>query len=175
VAGLDRRLVADAVAIRTAPLTTVAHGASLLGRSGLLIPLAAIIGLTLWRSLGAHAWVPLLAVVGADALQNTVKALVDRPRPSVAHLEHVTSSSFPSGHATQSAAFLVAVVALVFVARSGRRRAAATVFAAVLVCAVGTSRVYLGVHYPADVAAGIILGGAWAAGLIRWWAWVLSD
>jgi undecaprenyl-diphosphatase len=168
VAVLDRRLVDDAVAIRTAPLTTVAHGLSLLGRSSLLIPLAALIGLALWRSLGLRSWVPLLAVVGADALQNAIKALVDRPRPSVTHLEHVTSSSFPSGHATQTTAFLVAVVSLVCVARSGRLRAATTILAAVLACAIGASRVYLGVHYPTDVAAGIVLGGAWAAGVIRW-------
>jgi membrane-associated phospholipid phosphatase len=166
--GLDRRLIGDAVAIRTGPLTAVAHGASLLGRSWLLIPLAALIGVVLRRSLGARAWVPLLAVVGADALQNTIKAIVDRPRPSVLHLEHVTSSSFPSGHATQSTAFLVAVVALVCISRSGPLRAAATLVAAVLVCAIGTSRVYLGVHYPTDVVAGIILGGAWAGGVIHW-------
>ena len=168
VAGLDRRLVDDAVTIRTGPLTTVAHGLSLLGRSWLLIPLAALIGLALWRSLGIRSWVPLVAVVGADALQNAIKALVGRPRPSVMHLEHVTSSSFPSGHATQSTAFLVALVALVCMTRSGRLRAATVVLAAVLVCAIGASRVYLGVHYPTDVAAGIILGGAWAAGVVRW-------
>jgi undecaprenyl-diphosphatase len=80
----------------------------------------------------------------------------------------VASSSFPSGHATQSTAFLVAFVALVCSGGSGRWRAAATLVAAMLVCAVGTSRVYLGVHYPTDVAAGIILGGAWAAGVTRW-------
>jgi membrane-associated phospholipid phosphatase len=168
VPGLDRRLIDDAVEIRTGPLTTVAHTASLLGRSWLLISLAALLGVALWRSLGIRSWVPLLAVVGADALQNAVKALVDRPRPSVLHLEHVTSSSFPSGHATQSTAFLVALLALVPTARSGRRRAAAALCAAALVCAVGTSRVYLGVHYPSDVVAGIILGGAWAAGVVRW-------
>jgi membrane-associated phospholipid phosphatase len=165
---LDRRLVGDAVAIRTDPLTVVAHGASLLGRSWLLIPLAALIGLTLVRPLGTRAWGPLLAVVGADALQNAVKTIVDRPRPSVTHLEHVTSSSFPSGHATQSTAFLVALLALVWTSGSAVPRATATLFAVVLVCAVGASRVYLGVHYPTDVAAGIILGGAWAAGVIRW-------
>ena len=167
-AGLDRRLIDDAVTIRTGPLTAVAHGASVLGRSWVLIPLAALIGLALRRSMGIRAWVPLIAVVGADALQNAVKALVDRPRPTVPHLEHVSSSSFPSGHATQSTAFLVAVVAVVWVARPGRLRVVVMLVAAVLVCAVGASRVYLGVHYPTDVAAGIILGGAWAAGVIRW-------
>lgn len=168
VGGLDRRLVGDAVAIRTAPLTAVAHGVSLLGRSWLLIPLAALVGLALVRTLGIRAWVPLLAVAGADALQNVIKALVDRPRPSVTHLEHVTSSSFPSGHATQSTAFLLALLALACPARSGLGRTTATLFVAVLVFAVGASRVYLGVHYPTDVAAGIILGGAWAAGVVRW-------
>jgi undecaprenyl-diphosphatase len=168
VGGLDRRLVDDAVAIRTAPLTAVAHGVSLLGRSWRLIPLAALVGLALVRTLGIRAWVLLLAVAGADALQNVIKALVDRPRPSVTHLEHVTSSSFPSGHATQSTAFLLALLALMCPARSSLGRLTATVFAAALVVAVGASRVYLGVHYPTDVAAGITLGGAWAAGVIRW-------
>lgn len=165
--GLDRRLVDDAVTIRTGPLTAVAHGVSLLGRSWLLIPLAALIGVAFRRSLGVRAWVPLLAVVGADALQNAVKALVDRPRPSVRHLEHVTSSSFPSGHATQSTALLVALLALGWTSGSGVARATATLSAVVLACAVGASRVYLGVHYPTDVAAGIILGGAWAVGVCR--------
>ena len=168
VQGLDRRLVGDAVAIRTGALTTVAHDASLLGRSWVLIALAVLVGLATLRPLGVRAWGPLLAVVGADGLQNAIKAIVNRSRPPVTHLEHVTSSSFPSGHATQSTAFLVALLALVFSARSGRGRAAATLCAVVLVCAVGASRVYLGVHYPTDVAAGIILGGAWAAGVIRW-------
>jgi membrane-associated phospholipid phosphatase len=166
--GLDRRLVGDAVTIRTDPLTVVAHVASLFGRSWLLIPLAALVGVVLKRSLGIRRWVPLLAVIGADALQNAVKALVNRPRPSVTHLEHVSSSSFPSGHATQSSAFAFALLALVYTAPAGRRRAASTLCAIVLVCAVGASRVYLGVHYPTDVAAGIILGGAWAAGVVRW-------
>jgi undecaprenyl-diphosphatase len=167
---LDRRLVGDAVAIRTGPLTTVAHGASLLGRSWVLIALAVLVGLGMMRPLGIRAWGPLLAVVGADGLQNAIKAIVNRPRPSVKHLEHVTSSSFPSGHATEVTAFLVALLALVWSARSGRGRIAATLASAVLVCAVGTSRVYLGVHYPTDVAAGMILGGAWAAGVVRWFS-----
>jgi membrane-associated phospholipid phosphatase len=165
---LDRRLVGDAVAIRTGPLTIVAHGASLLGRSWVLIALAVLVGLALLRPLGIRAWVPLLAVVGADGVQNAIKVIVNRPRPSVTHLEHVTSSSFPSGHATQCTAFLVALIALGFSARSGRGRAVAAFCAVVVVCAVGASRVYLGVHYPTDVAAGVILGGAWAGGVIRW-------
>ncbi len=165
VRGLDRRLVGDAVAFRTDRLTAVAHGASLLGRSWLLIPFAALIGLAVLRPLGIRAWGPLLAVAGADALQNVLKTLVERPRPSVMHLEHVTGSSFPSGHATESAAFLVALVCMT---RPGLSRSVAAAVAATLIGAVGASRVYLGVHYPTDVAAGIVLGGAWAAGVVRW-------
>ena len=129
-ASLDHVLVRDAVAIRTGPLTTVAHGASLFGRSWLLIAFAVLVGLTLVRPLGMRAWAPLLSVVGADALQNAIKAIVNRPRPSVTHLEHVTSSSFPSGHATQCTAFLVALIALIYSGRSGRGQAAATFCAA---------------------------------------------
>jgi undecaprenyl-diphosphatase len=168
IGDLDRRLVDDAVTIRTDSLTTVAHAASLVGRSWLLFPLAAILGLLVVRPLGIRAWAPLLAVAGADGLQNAIKAIVNRPRPTVTHLEHVSSSSFPSGHATQSTAFLVALLALVYAGTvPGPRRTVATMIAVALACAVGASRVYLGVHYPTDVAAGIGLGGAWAAGVNR--------
>jgi undecaprenyl-diphosphatase len=84
----------------------------------------------------------------------------------------VTSSSFPSGHATQSAAFYGSgLLALMILLRGPGRlrelaRAVAAAALALLVCGVGFSRVYLGVHYPTDVACGLLLGALWA-GLVR--------
>jgi membrane-associated phospholipid phosphatase len=161
-AGLDHRLVADAVASRTDTLTSVARAASVLGRSWVLILATGALGVALvgrgrWRAFG-----PLAAVLGAEVLQQVVKTLVQRPRPFVPRLEQVTGSSFPSGHATESAALAVALVMLVG-RRPQRERIAAALVATLLVAAIAASRVYLGVHYPTDVAAGIVLGAAWGA------------
>lgn len=158
--GLDHRLIADAVSARTGALTSAAHTASFFGRSWVLILMTALLAVGLAPRLGRRAFGPLVAVLGADLMQNVIKAIVNRPRPTVAHLEHVTSSSFPSGHATQSSAVAVAIVLLAR-GRPRRELAAATFVAALVIAAVATSRVYLGVHYPTDVLAGILLGAAW--------------
>jgi undecaprenyl-diphosphatase len=103
---------------------------------------------------------PTLPIVlaGAYALQNLAKLLSDRPRPPVGHLEHVTSSSFPSGHATQISAV---VAALLLGRRLPGRRGALFAAGVIAVTAVAASRVYLGVHYPTDVIAGALLGTTW--------------
>jgi undecaprenyl-diphosphatase len=158
----DLAAVRDVAQHRTAGLTAMAHGLSWLGRSWVLLALAVII--TAVRARRASRLALILVVVGALLLDNLAKALADRSRPPGAHLEHVTSSSFPSGHATQSAAFAVGLCLILAVDGIGRRaRALAWVLAAALVVAVAGSRVYLGVHYPTDVIAGIVLGGAWGA------------
>jgi undecaprenyl-diphosphatase len=165
--GLDQRVIADVVAHRSQGLTNVARAASTLGRSWVLIPATLILGVALTPRLGRRAFGPLIAVLGAQQLQNIIKWLVHRPRPAVLHLVHATGSSFPSGHATESAAVGVALILLTRGA-SHRQRIAAVVVVTALVAAIAGSRVYLGVHYPTDVLAGIILGSAWGA-IAMWW------
>src|SRR3954447_26973737 len=95
--------------------------------------------------------------VGAAAL---IGGIVARPRPFVTHpqihlfLAHAPDPGFPSDHAT--AAFAIAAV---LVARLGLRSTPALAAAA----ALAVSRVLVGVHYPLDVLAGAMLGGAVAA------------
>ncbi len=89
-------------------------------------------------------------------LNAVIKEILAIPRPFVVSAAvqaktTATGYSFPSGHA-QTAATLWPTLALTF------RRRWLTVLAIVLVILISFSRVYLGVHYPQDIIAGIVLG-----------------
>lgn len=102
---------------------------------------------------------------GALALETAVKHWYGRPRPDlVPHAARVFTASFPSGHATVSAAACLAAALLLAWARpEPRSRAFAAAVATCFVALVGASRLYLGVHWPTDVLAGWALGAGWTA------------
>lgn len=102
-------------------------------------------------------------LVSGIVLSETLKHGVDRPRPQVVtHLDRVVSPSFPSGHALNSTLFFFAVALLVGrLLRARGARWSMYAAAAGLSLAIGLSRLALGVHYPTDVLAGWVLGGAW--------------
>ncbi len=107
----------------------------------------------------------LAAAIGGGALLNTVlKIGYARPRPTiVVHLVDVTSQSFPSGHAMNSA---IVYLTLGAIASRGVHERAGKIYvmamAVVLTLIVGCTRVFLGVHWPTDVLAGWAAGAAWA-------------
>ncbi len=112
----------------------------------------------------------VVAVLGGWLLSVGLKEYVGRPRPAlVPHSTHVMSESFPSGHSLISAVAYLTLGALV--ARTHPMltvKAYALVLATLVTLLVGSSRVYLGVHWPTDVLAGWALGGSWA--LLCWLA-----
>lgn len=97
------------------------------------------------------------SVVMSLVLNGFIKDFFDFERPIgkpgiiSRRLDTATGSSFPSGHTQSTAAFWTSL-ALSF------RRRALWAAAAVLIAGVGLSRLYLGVHYPKDVLAGLVLG-----------------
>ena len=112
-----------------------------------------------WRTGAFLAFV----VLAGTLISNALKAFFDRPRPDLTGIVHVATASFPSGHATVSAvAYLTLGVVLARAADRLRLKVFYLAAAIVLTGIVGLSRLYLGVHYPTDVAAGWALGGAWA-------------
>jgi undecaprenyl-diphosphatase len=106
----------------------------------------------------------LAAIVSGVVLGILLKAIFVRPRPDIVdHLVSVATPSFPSGHAMNSAIIYLTLGALLARAQTRRRVRAYIVAAAVLLTfVVGCSRVFLGVHWPTDVAAGWVVGTAWA-------------
>lgn len=110
------------------------------------------------------AWFLVLSVVTGQILATALKEIYQRPRPSlVPRGAYVYSSSFPSGHSMMSALTYLTLGALL--ARSHRQRRVKIYvlsLAALVTVAVGLSRVYLGVHWPTDVAAGWTAGAVWA-------------
>lgn len=109
-----------------------------------------------------------VASCGGWVLNWLLKQAFDRPRPDVVpHLREVMSSSFPSGHALTSAAVFLTLGTLLMRLAKGRIAKFYCIALAMLATLlVGSTRVYLGVHYPTDVLAGWLIGLSWA--LLCW-------
>ena len=135
-------------------------GLTYLGSGVVITTLTTVFLLTLmllkqWRSTRQVALVMTCAV----ALENAMKWIVQRPRPDEI-IAYATpgSFSFPSGHALFATAFYGSFALIVSAALTGWSRAAVNVAIAIVVLAIGTSRIFLGVHYPSDVIAGFLAG-----------------
>ncbi|MET0340668.1 MAG: phosphatase PAP2 family protein [Polyangiales bacterium] len=115
----------------------------------------------------------VVAVCGAATWVVLTKRMFARARPDVVeHLLEVQSFSFPSGHASGSAALYV-TVAVVLGRHLARVRDRLWLLActSTLAILIGFSRIYLGVHYPSDVASGLAFGGGWALLLSAAFEW----
>src|SRR5487761_536612 len=108
----------------------------------------------------------LLAAGGALLVNRGISQLWDRARPFVAHpttvhllVSHPKDASFPSDHA--AAGFAIAAVLFALHRRLG-------VAALVVAAFMSYARVYVGDHYPSDVAAGLIVGVVVAILALTW-------
>ena len=106
----------------------------------------------------------LFANLGGKVIEYVIKNTVHRTRPQyAAEFLHGVSYSFPSGHTMGSTIcyLMLAYIIGAWPGATSRRRWIAFVGAAFVIFAVAFSRVYLGVHYPSDVAGGFAAGMAW--------------
>lgn len=98
-----------------------------------------------------------------QGLGNTLlKLFFNRPRPSVEHLVSAGGTSFPSGHSMGSMLFYGTFIFLMpkFI-QNKRLCLAIQILLGLLILGIGTSRIYVGVHYPTDVLGGFLMGAAW--------------
>jgi membrane-associated phospholipid phosphatase len=155
----------------------VAKAVSLVGSFVGLVLVGIVLALWL-RSRGTSWWLataPVISLAIASLAATWAKHLFGRPRPPVpVRATTVTLSAFPSGHATDAAAFFVAAAMVVSMTLPGPRRRLAVIGAGLLAAGlVGVSRLVLGVHWLSDVVAGWALGTAVAIAVVTI-AWVID-
>jgi undecaprenyl-diphosphatase len=156
--------------IRAAKVVSAVGGFVGLAVAG--VGLAIVLVVRGWRCFLVVA--PLVALVLASLASTAAKSYFGRERPPTSvRATTVALDGFPSGHATDAAAFFLAaafVVALM-IAATRRSRVLVVATGALLAGLVGVSRLVLAVHWLSDVVAGWALGSAIAiAVVIALWA-----
>lgn len=155
--GLNRLVSPHPPAVKVLTVISSAGGPTFL-----ITLVAIVIVLLLIRRRPRLALYLAVTGVGALLLDPSLKTLVGRVRPVVADpIAHGQGNSFPSGHALGSM-IVYGMLTLVFLSMvRGKGRPWLVAAAAVLVFAIGFSRIALGVHFVSDVLAGWLLGAAW--------------
>jgi undecaprenyl-diphosphatase len=105
--------------------------------------------------------------IGGSVLNHMVKLVIARPRPDLfpAVIDIPSGFSFPSSHAVQITAFVLAELLLLKLSMGMRWLIIARLLGGLLLVVVCISRLYLQVHYPTDVVAGFLTAFFWVIGL----------
>ena len=160
IRNLDRALFRAIFGVKWAPLTSLMRAFTIAGSAGAIWGFLAAVGFLLTGLEPSRLLIPWTAIAASWTVAEGAKYLFERTRPFLWDTEIApliktpSSSSFPSGHSATAAAGAMTLSVLY------------PPFAPVLVLAgllVVLSRVYLGVHFPFDVLAGIFIGIATSA------------
>lgn len=91
-------------------------------------------------------------------LNQLLKNILQRPRPNEFRIIEETGYSFPSGHSMVSMAFYGYLIYLIYIyVKNKYLKWTLIVLLSILICTIGISRIYLGVHYTSDVLGGFLI------------------
>ena len=145
-------------------LTTVMKGFTWVGSGFGVTPISMIGFIVLYYVIRRRqqAFFLIITVAGSIILNFVLKHYFIRERPEIHRIMDAKGYSFPSGHAMMAMA-LYAIIVFFFwhhVKTTGNR-IVLVLFAAFMIIIIGTSRIYLGVHYPSDIIGGYAASGLW--------------
>ncbi|MEZ4803482.1 MAG: phosphatase PAP2 family protein [Gelidibacter sp.] len=164
LADYDRQITDYVISYRTPMLT---HFFIVVTNIGDIYGYVIVVGLSIlisrvffkrWKQVAQITIVLLLASVSNMIL----KRFIDRARPGIEHLVSVETLSYPSGHAMSAMAFYGFVIYLFYRFKMNRwLKYSVILVLLLLIFSIGISRIYLGVHFPSDIAGGYIAGFIW--------------
>jgi undecaprenyl-diphosphatase len=163
VRDLDRALFRAIFCFKWAPFTSLMRALTVAGKMSAMWYVIAAFAFFISGLEPYHLLVPWAAVAISWMAAEGAKFLFDRTRPFISDtgiaplIKTPSSSSFPSGHSASAAAGALTLSAIY------------PSFAPVFILSgvlVALSRIYLGVHYPFDVLAGILMGTAIALAVL---------
>lgn len=107
------------------------------------------------KKIGIAVMINLLIIT---VLNIILKNVVQRPRPNEFRLITETGYSFPSGHSMVSMAFYGFLIYLIYkLVKNSKIKWTLIISLSIIICTIGISRIYLGVHYASDVLAGFTI------------------
>ena len=121
-----------------------------------------------WLAAALRSALPTAALLSSAPINFGLRYLVGRFRPGVTYIPHHLPElshpfqrwSYPAGH-TMTAIIVYGLLGHYLVLARPATRSWVAGFLALWLALIAVSRVYLGVHWPADVVAGLLVGGAW--------------
>lgn len=171
----DNSIIGFFESLQTSALDTIYTLITELGSVWFVASASVVVVLLLWFK-AKDKWATLLFIIaigGNGALTWLLKQIYERGRPSINEAIDAVGFSFPSGHSMGSLVFYGFLIYLVL--RSNQRKAVkigASMALVVLVLLIGTSRIYLGAHFPSDIIAGYIAGTIWLVVCILALEWI---
>lgn len=164
--GLDKSVTEYIISFRSEALTNYFTFATDLGDRNAYIVITVF--LAAYYFFKQRSWKFILqttAVLLLATFSNIVlKRVFNRARPTLDHLVTVNTLSYPSGHSMSAMAFYGFLIYLCLRYKMRAWLKSLLVIALVMIIlSIGVSRIYLGVHFPSDVAAGFVGGLIWVA------------
>lgn len=137
-------------------VTPIAKCITVFGGATALISLSIIFLIVLKnKKLGLSISINLIIITILNLL---LKNIVQRPRPTEYRMISETGYSFPSGHSMVSMAFYGYLIYLTYKnVKNVKLKWSLIIILSILIITIGTSRIYLGVHYTSDVIAGFMI------------------
>lgn len=170
ILSFDSAIIAYIQGLETSSLTAIMKFFTFIGSTKAIVVISVITLLFLYIVLKHRSELVLFTIViaGSPILNGILKTFFHRARPDLHRLIEIGGYSFPSGHA-MNAMTVYGILSFLLWRHIPTRlgRTVLVIISSLFILMIGTSRIYLGVHYPSDIIGGYFASGFWL-GMAIW-------